>query len=83
MNNQNQDQWEVVYQCPGEMPEPEIYRSLSIAFASSQPNQDAEVEWRYTQRADIEARFAAGENDIHVAWSALRPDQTYVIIRRL
>lgn len=78
-----QEQWEVTYHYPGEPPEPEIWRSFATAFAFSQPNQDEEVEWRYTRRADIEERFAAGENNIRVAWSHLHPEQTYVTIRRL
>lgn len=83
MNQNNADQWEVIYYTVDEPPEPEIFHSLSVAFAYSQPNQDAAVDWRYTQRADIEARFAAGENTIRVAWSAQMPEQTYVTIRRL
>lgn len=78
-----QEQWEVTYHYADEPPEPEIWRSFASAFAFSQPNQDEEVEWRYTRRADIEARFAAGENNIRVAWSHPHPEQTYVVIRRL
>lgn len=77
-------QWEVTYHWPDEAPEPEIYRTLSIAFAASQPNpEDDDYDWRYTRRAEIEARFAAGENTIRVAWSAQEPDEVYVTIRRL
>lgn len=79
-----ENQWEVTYHWPDEAPEPEIYRSLAIAFAASQPNpDDDDYDWRYTRRADIEARFAAGENNIRVAWSAQEPDAVYVTIRRL
>jgi len=78
-----QEQWEVTYHYPDEPPEPEIHRSFAIAFAASQPYPDDDVEWRYTRRADIEARFNAGENTIRVAWSHLHPEQTYVTIRRL
>jgi hypothetical protein len=60
-----------------------LFDRLEIAFAFSQPIQDENQYWRYTQRAEIEARFAAGENNIRVAWSALAPDDTYVVIRRV
>ena len=85
MNQQQnpENQWEVTYHYPGEVPEPEIWQSFASAFAFSQPNQDENEYWRYAQRADIQARFAAGENDIRVAWSAIAPNETYVVIRRI
>ncbi len=77
-------QWEVIYHYPDEAPEPEIFGYFGFAFAFSQPNpDDDDYDWRYTRRADIEARFAAGENNIRVAWSAQMEDQIYVTIRRL
>ena len=78
-----QEQWEVTYHDPDEIAEPEIFRTFANAFAFSQPYPDEDVEWRYTRRADIEARFMAGENNIRVAWSNLQPEQVYVTIRRL
>lgn len=79
-----QGQWEVTYHWPDEAPEPEMFGSFAIAFAFSQPNpDDDDYDWRYTRRAEIEARFGAGENNIRVAWSAQQPDAVYVTIRRL
>ena len=78
------EQWEVIYHWPDEAPEPEQFNRFATAFAFSQPNpDDDDYDWRYTRRAEIEARFAAGENNIRVAWSAHMPEQVYVTIRRL
>ena len=79
-----QDQWEVTYHWPDEAPEPELFNRFANAFAFSQPNpDDDDYDWRFTRRAEVQARFAAGENNIRVAWSAHMPEQVYVIIRRL
>jgi hypothetical protein len=79
-----QDQWEVTYHWEDEASEPELFNRFANAFAFSQPNpDDDDYDWRYTRRAEIEARFAAGENNIRVAWSAHMAEQVYVTIRRL
>ncbi len=86
MNEQEQEQdyqWEVVDHWPNEDLVKALFNRLAIAFAFSQPMEDENIDWRYTQQAEIAARFAAGENTIRVAWSHLNPEQTYVTIRRL
>jgi hypothetical protein len=84
MNDQEQEyQWEVTDHAPNEELIKALFNRLAIAFAFSQPIQDENEYWRYAQREDIEARFAAGENTIRVAWAHLNPDHTYVTIRRL
>jgi hypothetical protein len=77
------EQWEVTYHWEDEASEPELFNRFANAFAFSQPNPDDDYDWRYTRRAEIEARFAAGENNILVAWSAHMAEQVYVTIRRM
>jgi hypothetical protein len=86
MNEPDQEQeyqWEVTDHWPNEELIKALFNRFDIAFAFSQPNQDENADWRYTQCADIEGRFAAGENTVRVAWSDINPEQTYVTIRRL
>ncbi len=86
MNEQLQEQeyqWEVTDHWPNEDLVKALFNRLDVAFAFAQPIQDENEYWRYAQREDIEARFAAGEDTIRVAWSHLNPEQTYVTIRRM
>jgi hypothetical protein len=64
--NQGQDQvrWHVTYV---EDDDTEIFDRWADAWAYAQPDADGR-DWRWSKKADIQARFDAGENNITVAW---------------
>ena len=68
-NNQNQGQeqvqWRVTYTEDDD--DTEVFDRWADAWAYAQPDADGR-DWRWSKKADIQARFDAGENNITVAW---------------
>ena len=62
---EKQYQWAVTWTPEGEV---EIMKSFADAWALSQPYPDDNIPWTYTRKADIRARFHAGETRVRVAW---------------
>jgi len=70
MNNQpdqgqEQVQWRVTYTEDDD--DTEVFDRWVDAWAYAQPDADGR-DWRWSKKADIQARFDAGENNITVAW---------------
>jgi hypothetical protein len=81
MNNQ---QWRVTFYEAGEEPLVEVMRSFADAWALAQPNpEDDGLPWRFAgARAQIKARFEAGEQIITVCWVD-GVNGTYNVIERM
>ena len=62
---ESQYQWAVSWTPDDEV---ESMKSFADAWALSQPYPDDNIPWIYTRKAEIRARFHAGETKIRVAW---------------
>lgn len=83
-NQQNSDRWRVTFYEEGEEPLVEDMRSFADAWALAQPNpEDDGLAWRFAgARAQIKARFEAGENSIRVCWVD-GVNGTYTVVERV
>lgn len=82
MNAQQQDQWRVTFYEKGDEPLVEMMRSFADAWALAQPYpEDDGLAWHFAgARAQIKARFEAGENSIRVCWV---DNETYTVVERI
>ncbi len=79
--DQGQGQWRVTFYEQGEEPLVEIMRTFADAWAVSAPYPgDDGLQWARSNRANVEARFAAGENSIVVSRAS---QVTYTVIERI
>jgi hypothetical protein len=82
-------QWRIRWVDPGGEPFDELCSRWNDVWAlSRQPvgagdDDDEGEETHYEVKANVEARFAAGENNIKVAWIVGQKDICYVVIQKL
>lgn len=65
----NNHQWRVTWYEQGEDDVMEMFDRFADAWAISQPAAEPGVDWRYTLRDQVSARFIQGEQSIIVAWT--------------
>ena len=75
------NQWRVTFYEEGDEPLVEMMRSFADAWAVSKPYPDLDGRpWQRLEKANVEARFVAGENAIVVSRAS---NGTYTVIERL
>ena len=87
---QNQDkppvyQWRITFYEDGEETIEEVFTGyFCAAWAISFPHPDEDgYDWHIVKRLDLEARFAAGQNNIVASWDIENELLTYTRIERL